>query len=81
MVRPETVRDCLSLMYSCGAGAFSGEWAYAIGIPCKNSESGALMVVVPNIMGACVYSPRLDKFGLRCACARGGERRPVRRPA
>ncbi|MFJ9894546.1 glutaminase [Streptomyces sp. NPDC091280] len=59
----ETVRHCLSLMSSCGMDDFSGEFAFTIGLPAKSGVSGALMVVVPGLMGVCVWSPRLDELG------------------
>ena len=61
--RPETVQKCLSLMYSCGMYDFSGEWAFTVGLPAKSGISGAVMVVVPNVLGLCVWSPRLDQHG------------------
>ena len=61
--RPDTVQKCLSLMYSCGMYDFSGEWAFRIGLPAKSGVSGVIMVVVPNVMGVCTFSPRLDSLG------------------
>jgi len=58
-----TVKNTLSLMYSCGMYDFSGEWAFSVGIPAKSGVAGAIMVVVPGVMGACSWSPRLDKHG------------------
>lgn len=58
-----TVQNCLSLMSSCGMYDFSGEFAFAIGLPAKSGVSGALMLVVPNVMGIAVWSPRLDALG------------------
>ena len=60
---PETVKNCLSLMYSCGMYDFSGEFAFTVGIPAKSGVSGALMIVVPNVMGIAVWSPRIDQMG------------------
>jgi glutaminase len=61
--RPDTVQKCLALMYSCGMYDFSGEWAFRIGLPAKSGVSGVIMVVVPNVMGICTWSPRLDGHG------------------
>ena len=58
---PGTVRSCLSLMSSCGMYDFSGEFAFTIGLPAKSGVSGAVMLVVPGLMGLCVWSPRLDE--------------------
>jgi glutaminase len=60
---PATVRKCLSLMSSCGMYDYSGEFAFTIGLPAKSGVSGALMLVVPGVMGVCVWSPRLDALG------------------
>lgn len=63
VLEPDTVKNCLSLMYSCGMYDFSGEFAFAIGLPAKSGVAGGLMVVVPNLLGICIYSPRLDELG------------------
>jgi glutaminase len=59
----DTVKDCLSLMSSCGMYDFSGEFAFTIGLPAKSGVAGGLMVVVPNLFGLCIWSPRLDELG------------------
>ncbi|MGW2597925.1 glutaminase A [Streptomyces klenkii] len=59
----QTVRHCLSLMSSCGMYDFSGEFAFTIGLPAKSGVSGALMLVVPQLMGIAIWSPRLDAQG------------------
>src|SRR6478735_10255173 len=60
---PGTVQSCLSLMSSCGMYDFSGEFAFTIGLPAKSGVSGGLLLVVPGVMGVCVWSPRLDALG------------------
>ena len=60
---PGTVQSCLSLMSSCGMYDFSGEFAFSIGLPAKSGVSGAVMLVVPGLMGIAVWSPRLDELG------------------
>ncbi|MFI5477257.1 glutaminase A [Streptomyces cacaoi] len=58
-----TVQKCLSLMSSCGMYDYSGEFAFTIGLPAKSGVSGALMLVVPQVMGIAIWSPRLDLLG------------------
>src|SRR5215467_8723443 len=59
----DTVQSCLSLMSSCGMYDFSGEFAFTIGLPAKSGVSGAVMLVIPGLMGIAVWSPRLDEHG------------------
>jgi glutaminase len=61
--KPSTARHCLSLMSSCGMYDYSGEFAFTIGLPAKSGVSGGLMLVVPGVMGVCIWSPRLDTLG------------------
>lgn len=60
---PGTVRNALSLMHSCGMYDYSGEFAFTIGLPAKSGVGGAVVLVVPGLMGVCLWSPRLDKVG------------------
>ena len=55
ILRPESVRNVLSLMLSCGLYNYSGDFAFKVGLPAKSGVSGALMLVIPNVMGKTVH--------------------------
>ena len=93
VLRPEAVRDVLSLLHSCGFYESSGYFAFKVaaqylafrsyflvyvlstyyindvakvGIPGKSSVAGSMMMVLPNTMGVCLWSPPLDSYGNSC---------------
>lgn len=41
----------------------AGRFAVEVGLPAKSGVSGALMVIVPNVMGFATFSPRLNQKG------------------
>lgn len=60
---PETVKNTVSMLFSCGMYNYSGEWACTVGLPAKSGVSGVIFLVVPGIAGIAIYSPPLDQYG------------------
>ena len=63
VLKLQTTKNALSQMYSCGMEDYSSEFAFSMGLPAKSGLSGVVMIVVPNVMGITIYSPRVDNNG------------------
>lgn len=62
-ISPKSLRDVLTVMFTCGLYEQSGLWAYRVGIPAKSGVSGGFLAVAPGLMGVGVFSPRLNTGG------------------
>ena len=60
--KPASVKDLLSVMFTCGIRHTNGMWAYRVGLPAESSVSGAMMMVVPQQMGIAIFPhPSMSK--------------------
>jgi len=63
ILKSNTVKRTLQLLFSCGMYDYSGEWACTVGLPAKSGVSGIIYLVVPDVLGLAIFSPPLDRYG------------------
>ena len=59
----DVVKKTLSVMQAAGMYDSAGVFTLEVGLPAKSGVSGAVMVVIPNLLGFATFSPRLDDYG------------------
>ena len=59
----EVVKKTLAVMECAGIYDNAGVFTLEVGLPAKSDVSGAVMVVVLNLLGFATFSSRLDPYG------------------
>ncbi|KAL2093577.1 hypothetical protein ACEWY4_010889 [Coilia grayii] len=63
VLSPAAVRNTLSMMQVAGMNDYSRIFHFKTSVPAKSSKSGAVLIVVPGVLGLMAWSPDLDAFG------------------
>ncbi|XP_029909427.1 glutaminase liver isoform, mitochondrial [Myripristis murdjan] len=63
VLSPVAVRSMLSMMQVAGMKDYSTAFHYKTSIPAMSSSHGALLAVVPGVLGLMAFSPELDASG------------------
>lgn len=63
IVESKRARRINALMMLCGHYDASGDFAHRVGLPGKSGVGGGIVVVVPDVAAAAVWSPCLNQNG------------------
>ena len=63
VLNQKTVKNCLPVLQTSGMYNASGTFFHQVGLPAKSGVGGGVILIVPRLMGICIFSPRLDKQG------------------
>jgi len=61
---PKLAVKTVSIVFTCGMHDYNDKWTEQVGLSAKCSLSGCLLLVIPRVMGICIYSPRVDQKGI-----------------
>ena len=53
----------ISMIATVGMYEETGDWMFQSGTPAKSGVGGGIMAIIPQVLGICVFSPPLNKFG------------------
>ena len=65
-MRPSTVKNTLSMTYTCGMGPLSGTWTFNIALPATVGSTGVTLVVIPGLGGLALLDGTADRLTPAC---------------
>jgi len=63
IIKKENIKPIINNMMKHGLYDYSDTWCKNIGMPAKSGVGGAIILIIPNVMGIGIISPPLDKYG------------------
>merc|ERR1719454_938456 len=67
VLKATTVKDLLTLMFTSGCDAMSGEFSFRLGVPAKTGAVGVFLMVIPNLAGICSFGAAVNNNGVSLA--------------
>ncbi len=61
--KPSLSNHIVSMMATVGMYEHTGDWMFSTGMPAKSGVGGAILGVIPGIMGIAAFAPPLDEAG------------------